>query len=251
MLLTTSLLLGRVHPFGDAALYGPKSAPGLIMAHSSVPSEVRATLVAKCADCHSMQPRPPIYGRLAPLSWLMERDIIEGRKQMNLSSWDTYSPDERMTLEAKMVREVKVRAMPLPQYRMIHWDARITDAEVLAFTRWARETPAFAPMPPTEEGDSVRGRRVFEKRCTGCHAMEENREGPKLQGVFGRTSGTVVGFAYSPALIRARIVWNELSLEQWLADPDTLVPGNNMDFHVAKPQERRDLISYLKQASGK
>ena len=111
--------------------------------------------------------------------------------------------------------------------------------------------PSEAGHRQSGEGDAVRGKEVFEKRCTGCHALEQNREGPRLQGVFGRTSGTVAGFAYSPALIKARIVWNESSLEQWLTDPDTLVPGNNMDFHVAKPQERRDLISYLKQVSGK
>ncbi len=103
----------------------------------------------------------------------------------------------------------------------------------------------------SERGDPVRGKEVFEKRCTGCHAMEQNREGPRLQGVFGRTSGTVPGFPYSQALVKAAIVWNEPSLEQWLTDPDTLVPGNNMDFHVAKAQERTDLISYLKQASSK
>jgi cytochrome c len=181
----------------------------------------------------------------------MERDILEGRRQMNLSSWETYSADQQLIFEAKIVREMKVREMPLPQYRMIHWNARITDADILAFTRWERETPAFAPTPTAEEGDSVRGEQVFEKRCTGCHAMEQSREGPRLKGVFGRTSGTVAGFAYSPALIHARIVWNESTLEQWLTDPDTLVPGNNMDFHVARPQERRDLIMYLKQASGK
>jgi cytochrome c len=61
----------------------------------------------------------------------------------------------------------------------------------------------------------------------------------------------VAGFAYSPALIKAGIVWNDATLEQWLTDTDMLVPGNNMDFHVAKPQERRDLIRFLKQSSGK
>ena len=157
MLCMTSLLLGRVHPFGDAALYAPKAAPGPIMAHSSVPPDVRATLEAKCADCHSMQTRPYIYGRFAPVSWLMERDILEGRRQMNLSAWDTYSADQQLTFEAKIVREMKVRAMPLPQYRMIHWNARITDGDVLAFVRWARETPAFAPTPTAEESDPVRG----------------------------------------------------------------------------------------------
>ncbi len=112
-------------------------------------------------------------------------------------------------------------------------------------------TPLLLGRVGPPAGEPAEGKQVFEKRCTGCHAMEENREGPRLQGVFGRTSGTVAGFAYSPALIQARIVWDESTLEQWLTDPDTLVPGNNMGFHVAKPQERLDLIMYLKQASGK
>jgi len=100
-------------------------------------------------------------------------------------------------------------------------------------------------------GDPAKGKQVFEKRCTGCHALEQNREGPRLQGVFGRTSGEVPGFPYSLALIKAHIVWNESSLEQWLTDPDALVPGNNMEFHVPNAQERSDLVSFLHQNSGK
>jgi cytochrome c len=72
-----------------------------------------------------------------------------------------------------------------------------------------------------------------------------------LQGVYGRTSGTVVNFAYSSALKRAHVVWDETSLEKWLTDPDAFIAGNDMDFLVSKPRERRDLISYLKQSSGR
>jgi len=81
--------------------------------------------------------------------------------------------------------------------------------------------------------------------------MTHDLEGPRLQGVYGRTSGGVAGFDYSSALKKAHIVWNDTSLEQWLADPDTLVPGNNMQFHVARPQERRNLIAFLKQGARK
>jgi cytochrome c len=104
-----------------------------------------------------------------------------------------------------------------------------------------------AMVEPSPAGDPVRGQQIFEKRCTGCHALEQNREGPRLHGVFGRTSGTVPGYPYSPELVKAAIVWDESSLEQWLSGPDILVPGTNMDFHVPKPEERRDLISFLKQ----
>ncbi len=103
----------------------------------------------------------------------------------------------------------------------------------------------------TGEGDPAHGKELFEARCTGCHALEQSHEGPKLQGVYGRTSGTVPGFAYSEALKKAAIVWDETSLEKWLTDTDALVPGNAMDFSVPKAQERQDLISFLKQSSGK
>jgi len=128
------------------------------------------------------------------------------------------------------------------------------DADVRAFTQWTHQMPSLqagSMAQASEPGDPARGREVFEKRCTGCHSLEENREGPKLQGVYGRTSGKAPGFTYSEALIKAAIVWDEVSLEQWLADTDAFVPGNNMDFRVPKPQERRDLASFLKQQSGK
>jgi cytochrome c len=84
----------------------------------------------------------------------------------------------------------------------------------------------------------------------GCHALTQNREGLQLQGVYGRSTGAVSGFPYSAALRKANIVWNDQSLEKWLTDTDAFLPGNNMDFLVAKPQERKDLIAYLKQSSG-
>jgi cytochrome c len=252
--LTTSLLLARVHPFGDAGLYAAKAAQTPILEHSSVPPEVRTTLAAKCADCHSMQTRTPIYGRLAPMSWLMERDILEGRKAMNLSAWNTYSADQQRTFAAKIVEETKAHEMPLVQYRMIHTNARITDADLRVFTQWTRQSSlveADSGAQAAGEGDAAHGKEVFEKRCTGCHSLTQDREGPRLQTVYGRTSGDVPGFDYSPALKKAHIAWNDTTLDQWLTDPDTLVPGNNMEFRVPKAQERRDLIRFLQQSAGK
>jgi cytochrome c len=222
------------------------------MDHSSVPAEARAILTAKCADCHSTQTHVPLYGRLAPASWLMERDILRGRAAMNLSQWDTYSPVQQQTFAAKIVEETKAHEMPLPQYRMIHRSARITDADIQTLSNWARATADVetgSSNEPATASDPIRGKEVYEKRCTGCHAITSDRDGPRLQSVYGRTSGTVPGFDYSPALKQAHIVWNEASLEKWLTDPDTLVPGNNMEFHVPKPQERRDLIRFLKEGA--
>lgn len=120
------------------------------------------------------------------------------------------------------------------------------------FAQWARGSQAMDQGAMVAgEGDIARGKMLFEKRCAGCHALTQNHEGPQLQGVYGRTSGAVSNFAYSAALKRAHIIWDRNSLDKWLTDPDAFIPGNEMDFEVSKPQERQDLISYLKQSSGK
>jgi len=95
------------------------------------------------------------------------------------------------------------------------------------------------------------GETLFEKRCAGCHALDRDKEGPRLQGVFGRKAASITSFQFSDALKRSGITWTEEMLDKWLANPEALAPGNDMDFHVADPQERRQIIEYLKQNPGK
>jgi len=250
--IAASLLLARVHPLGDAGLYAAQGPAAPILNHGQIPDAVRTVLVEKCADCHSDQPHVPLYGRLAPASWLVERDIVEARKAMNLSKWDSYSADQQQTLAAKMVQEAKSHDMPPLQYRLIHWNASINKGDVAVFAAWAHASQGTGTGSQlASEGDPARGKALFEKRCTGCHALTQNHEGPALQGVYGRTSGTAAGFAYSAALKKASIVWDDKMLDKWLADPDAFIAGNDMDFLVSKPQERQDLISYLRQSSGR
>jgi cytochrome c len=104
---------------------------------------------------------------------------------------------------------------------------------------------------PDQAGDAARGKLVFERRCTGCHALDADREGPRLRDVYGRKAASVVGFEYSASLKDSGITWNPVTLDQWLTDPDAMVPGNNMSFVTPKADDRRDLIAYLRQAGGK
>jgi cytochrome c len=69
--------------------------------------------------------------------------------------------------------------------------------------------------------------------------------------VSGRSAGAIEGFPYSDVLRKAHVVWDDQTLERWLADPDAFLPGNDMDFLVTRPEERKDLIAYPKQSSGK
>jgi cytochrome c len=67
--------------------------------------------------------------------------------------------------------------------------------------------------------------------------------------VYGRQAGAVGDFKYSPALRSAHFAWDEQKLEKWLTDTESVVEDNNMDFHVAKAEERAVIIRYLKSLS--
>ncbi len=91
------------------------------------------------------------------------------------------------------------------------------------------------------------GKELFEKRCGGCHALDRDKEGPRLGGVYGRVAGSVDSFQYSDALKKSKIAWTDEALDQWLTDTEKLVPGNDMTFHVEKATERAEIIAYLRQ----
>jgi len=93
------------------------------------------------------------------------------------------------------------------------------------------------------------GKSLFEKRCSGCHALDADHEGPRLRGVFGRPAGKVKTFKYSEALQKAKVTWDEAELDKWLTDTESVVPDNDMGFRVPKQEERAAIIAYLKSLS--
>jgi cytochrome c len=102
--------------------------------------------------------------------------------------------------------------------------------------------------------DPARGERVFQ-RCYACHSVvggEDKLSGPNLRGVFGRRAGAQPGFQFSPAMIEAGahgLVWTRETLDAFLADPLTVVPGTEMGMPgLADADDRRDVIDYLEQA---
>lgn len=115
-----------------------------------------------------------------------------------------------------------------------------------------------APLPfvasqatNTPSGDAFVGKQLFEKRCTGCHALDRDKEGPRLGNVYGRQAGSIPSFKYSDGLKSAHLVWDSHLLDRWLTDPDSVVPDNDMTFHVPSVQERADIIRFLELSSGK
>jgi cytochrome c len=116
---------------------------------------------------------------------------------------------------------------------------------------------APAPAPSLEvllaKADPEKGRVLF-LQCRACHSLEAggaNKVGPNLYGMFGRKAGLAPGFNYSEVVAKSSIVWSAETLDQWLARPSEFLPGNRMVFvGVKKPEERADLIAYLKRETG-
>lgn len=237
--------LGYVHPFGNPRVERPQGL-GTLLPDANMPPGAKAVLLAKCADCHSNETRWPIYSRIAPGSWLMERDIVEARRHMDLSQWMNTPPETQQVWGARIVQEAKGRDMPPLQYIALHWGARLSTADVQALSALG-QTSGVSEAALGGAGDPVHGKAVFEKRCTGCHALDADQEGPRLSGVYGRQAGGIAGFAYSKGLKGSGITWTDTTLERWLSDPDVMVADNNMSFSVPKAEERRDLIAFLKQ----
>jgi cytochrome c len=114
-------------------------------------------------------------------------------------------------------------------------------------------------VPATEPAsgqDAGAGEKVWNK-CRACHQVGEdakNSVGPKLNGLFGRHSGSIEGFKYSDANKNSGIVWDEAVFSEYIKNPRAKIPGTKMVFVGLKSeQEINDLIAYLKQfdASGK
>jgi len=127
-----------------------------------------------------------------------------------------------------------------------NWTNRSLRATLTILTCVAAAT-AIAGSPQ----DAERGRDAFEKRCTGCHALDKAKIGPPLRGVYGRNAGNDPHFSYSDAVKNSSIKWDDATLDRWLTDTESVIPDNDMAFRLNDPADRANIIAYLRQLSSK
>ena len=100
-------------------------------------------------------------------------------------------------------------------------------------------------------GDAVRGEKKFIE-CGACHSLKPGvtTNGPSLAGLFGRKAASVADFRYSAAMRRSGITWDAQTLDQFIADPQKVVPANRMPYAgLPNEADRADLIAYLEKAT--
>lgn len=122
-------------------------------------------------------------------------------------------------------------------------------AGAISLASIAQISAAAAACTPDQAALIEKGARSWERRCAGCHSLDQNRIGPKHRGVYGRKAGVAEGFKYSKALRTLDIVWTEETLDPWLTNPIAFAPGTSMGFRVAQPEDRAAIIAWLKSVS--
>lgn len=111
-----------------------------VTAEISAPPEVRSVLVRSCYDCHSNQSVWPWYSRVAPVSWLIARDVHKGRDELNFSTWDQYSPAKQAKLLKECTEEINEGEMPMWFYVLLHPEARLSEADHQLIRQWASQS---------------------------------------------------------------------------------------------------------------
>lgn len=103
------------------------------------PAEVRMVLERSCFDCHSNETRWPWYSYIAPASWFVAEHVHDARKDLNLTEWPLFDTEAQQFFLGEMRKQLEAETMPLDSYLLLHWDARLSDAERSQLLAWIEE----------------------------------------------------------------------------------------------------------------
>ena len=112
---------------------------------TQVPENVQALLKKSCNDCHSNTTNYPWYSYIQPSASFLENHITVGRNKVNFSVWKTYDAKKQRRKLAEVCEEVQGKEMPLPSYLWIHWDAKLSDADIKTICDWTDAERAKIP----------------------------------------------------------------------------------------------------------
>lgn len=131
----------------------------------------------------------------------------------------------------------------------VAFPVQIAEAEVVEEV--VEEVPSIAMLMVSASAD--KGARQFAK-CKSCHSIDEggrNGTGPNLYNIVNAPVAGRDGYGYSSALASHGGTWTYDMLDAWLANPKNAIPGNKMSFAgLRKPEQRADLIAYLRAQAG-
>jgi cytochrome c len=201
-------------------------------------------IAKKCTACHTLNKGgknrlgPNLYGIInKPAASVKGYRYSKAMKSAKIV-WNEAAFTEFVTKPKKFIKRTKMSF------------AGIKNAEqrrdLIAYFR----TLTDASQVQESHGDPVAGKIVAINQCTVCHTFKKGGKmlfGPNLFGSYGKPSGQIKGYAYSKALKKARLVWTEANLIEFLADPEKFLPGTKAKFPgVKNAKQRADVVAYLR-----
>lgn len=102
----------------------------------NVPADVQQILKRSCFDCHSNQTTWPWYSNVAPMSWLVAKDVRNGRSKMNFSEWGKIPAAKQEARLEAICEEIKEDEMPLKPYLLLHGDAKLSQQDKDVICKW-------------------------------------------------------------------------------------------------------------------
>ncbi|MBW6536198.1 MAG: heme-binding domain-containing protein [Mariniphaga sp.] len=106
---------------------------------TALPEGVQTILKNACLDCHSNQTTYLWYHQIAPVSWMINSHIADGKAELNLSEWGNWEPLDQMGALDKMADEIKSGEMPLNAYVLMHPKAKLTEEQKEQFHAWSEK----------------------------------------------------------------------------------------------------------------
>ncbi len=110
-----------------------------LLYNNQIPEQVAVILKTSCYDCHSNETNYPWYSYVAPVSWLVGKDIREGREELNFSEWESLSKIDKAKHLDNIIDEVSDGDMPMNIYTIIHTDAKLSSEEIEQLANWAED----------------------------------------------------------------------------------------------------------------
>lgn len=105
--------------------------------NNHIPESIVNILKTSCYDCHSNETSFPWYSHVAPVSWLVNRDVIKGREELNFSEWESQSKMDKAKNIDKIIDEVEGGKMPMRIYILMHSEAKLNEDARQQFVDWA------------------------------------------------------------------------------------------------------------------
>jgi len=150
-----------IHPFGNI---DSRAVKGPILKGAGIDAETLGLFQRACQNCHSFNTELPLYGRIAPMSWLIARDVRQARLHMNLSLWQENLAEDRIMLLSEIGSAVKNGDMPVQRYLLLHPEARLSDQEREQIYQWTRAERKRLKSAPSHSGAERRQDRPLRPR---------------------------------------------------------------------------------------